>query len=149
SALQNSVPGDAPEFARSMRYNAQLLGLATSAPDAEAAVILADVADDLEVKRGAASGMAAGSGFPGRGRGRGGDKRNGEEVTGYKITLSPVRWRNGEPMYRLDNLSPAAGEVPPGRYEVAAILNDQVKAKEIFRIGLAANNVSNLELPVR
>jgi hypothetical protein len=24
-----------------------------------------------------------------------------------------------------------------------------VKAKEIFRIGLAANNVSNLELPVR
>lgn len=141
-------PTDEPEFARSISYNAALLDRARYAPDTEATAILADVADDLEVKRLAASGMGASSTFPGRIRVRVHTIRNGQPVAGYRITLNPVRWRSQEPMYRLPNLSPASGEVPPGRYEVAAIQANVVKAREIFRIGLAAEDEVTIELPV-
>jgi hypothetical protein len=151
-ALQVAAPkiaaADAPDFARSMSYNATLLGLASKSSDSEAAAIFADVADDLEVKRAAASGMAASSTFPGRVKVRIATLRNGSAVTGYTITLSPVRWQSAEPMFRLPSLSPSGGEVPPGRYEVAAVLNDQVKVKQIHRIGLAAEDLVNIQLPV-
>jgi len=141
-------PADEPEYARSIEHDARLLEQARTAAEPEAAAILADVADDLEVKRLASSGMGAGSAFPGRIKVRVKTLRNGQAAPGYRITLNPVRWRNQEPMYRLPSLSPASGDVPPGKYEVAALQDNVVKAREVFRVGLAAEDEVTIELSV-
>lgn len=152
-ALQVAAPTikdeDRAEFARSMDYNAQLLEQAAIASEQDSAAILADVADDLEVKRMAGSGMGVASAFPGRVKVHVVTIRNGQSAPGYVITLNPVRWGDKEPMYRLSSLTPAAaGEVPPGRYEVSAILQNSIQARAVFRVGLAAEDEMRLELPV-
>jgi hypothetical protein len=151
-ALQIASPKikttDAPDFARSLSYNAELLAEASRASDEDAAAILVDVSDDLEVKRSAAASMGISSSFPGRVRVRVSTLRNGQAVAGYVVTLNTVRWQAGQPMYRLPNLSPAAGEVTPGRYLVSAILNGLVMASDVFRVGLSAEDETKIELPV-
>lgn len=151
-ALQTVAPqirsADRVEFARSLNYNAWLVDQAANEDEAEAADILADVADDLEVKRLAVSTSGTAAAFTGRVHVRVVTLRNGLPAPGYIVTLNPIRWVSREPMYRLPTLSPAAGDVPPGRYEIAAIRQDSVQAKGVFRVGLAAEDEVSIELPV-
>lgn len=148
-AASSKIPvADREEFARSINYQTVLLERAMSAPEPEAAAILRDVSADFTLKRTAAAGMGAGSAFPGRVRIRVETLRSGQGVTGYVIALNPVRWRQAVPMYRLPSLSPAAGAVPPGRYQVSASINNAVVASDVIGIGLAAENEVRIQLAV-
>jgi hypothetical protein len=139
---------DAADFARSIGYDAELLARAVEAGNPEAASIIGDVALDLRVKRSAGSGMGAGSAFPGRVSVRVVTLRMGKSAPGYVIGLNPVGWSGREPMFRLPKLSPASGSVPPGRYEVSARAGGSTVARDIVRIGLAAEDDVAIELPV-
>jgi len=141
-------PADAPEYARSLLFNAYLIEVAKNSTDEQAAPILADVSEDLHTKRQAAAAMGAASTFPGRVRVRVSTIHNGRPLGGYVVTLSPKRWTGPDPMYRLPALSPASGEVAPGRYVVSALRDNAVQASDTFQIGLAAEDEIEIQLPV-
>ena len=141
-------PDGRAAFARSISYNATLLTEAQRASPAQATLILGEVADDLRIKRASAASMGASTSFPGRVTVMVTTVRGANAVNGYEITLNPVLWRGQEPMYRLTSLSPATGTVPPGRYEVSALKNGAVANRNIYRIGLDADDVIKIQLPV-
>jgi hypothetical protein len=142
------IAADEPDFARSLNHDAELLERAGAASGEARDALLAAVADDLNIKRSAGAGMGAGSTFPGRVALRVVTWRNGKAVNGYVVTLSPMMWAAADPMFRLPTLSPASGNVPPGRYRISAATGGKVVASEVVRIGLDADDVTNIELPV-
>lgn len=148
AASSRLSPDEVGDYVQSLDHDAQLLQAALDASEPERDAILADVAEDLEIKRSAGNGMGAGSSFPGRISIRVTTRRGVDAVPGYVIGLNPMRWRGQQPMFRLPLLSPASGSVPPGRYEVIALRDGQTVARDIVRIGLAAEDTMEIDLPV-
>lgn len=148
AASSRLSPDDIGDYVRSLDHDTQLLEAALDSSGPERDAILADVAEDLEIKRSAGNGMGAGSSFPGRVSIRVTTRRGVDAVPGYVIGLNPMRWRGQQPMFRLPILSPASGSVPPGRYEVIALRDGRPVARDIVRIGLAAEDTMEIDLPV-
>jgi hypothetical protein len=147
-ASQRLTATDEPDYARSLDHDAELLEEAIAATGTEREAILTDVLADLNIKQNAGAGMGAGSSFPGRVTVRVTTRRGTSSIPGYVIKLNPIRWRESDPMFRLPVLSPASGNVPPGRYEVSAMLNGQTVTSDVFRIGLASENDMRIDLSV-
>lgn len=136
------------DYARTVQFNADLLEDAVGAPSAVRDEILTDVAADLQLKAAAAASPGIGSRFNGRVAIRVTTRRGAAAVNGYTIALNPVRYRGAEPFFRLAGFSPAEGAVPPGRYEVLAILSGSVRARDVIPIGLNAEDRVEIDLAV-
>ncbi|WP_380780411.1 hypothetical protein [Sphingomonas sp. R86520] len=147
-AASRITPADVPAYGRALDYDAELLETAARAPARERAAIVADVAQDLSIKRQAGAGMGSGTTFKGRIAVRVVTRRGTIAVPGYVIALNPVRWSGATPMYRLPRLSPADALVPPGRYEVLALLAGACVARDVVPIGLFGDDRVDIDLPV-
>ena len=63
--------------------------------------------------------------------------RNGGEVDGYFIGFSPRYLAGGDPLIKFNNpTNPSEGSLPPGRYEMIAILNNEVVQRQEVSIGV-------------
>ncbi len=142
------APEAAEDYAKAMSHNAALLEAAAQAQGFERAALIADVEKDIAIKRFASNGMNAGGTFNGRISVRIVTMRGTAPAPGYVIELNPMRWTGIAPMYRLASLSPSAGRVPPGRYEVIASQGGERVARGIFLIGVSGDDTVELELPV-
>jgi hypothetical protein len=138
----------ATDYARSINHQAAVLAGIGELAAADRVTAIAEVADDLGVKSDLGPGSGAGSRNPGYVAVKVVTKRLGGEVKGYSVTLNPVRYRHRAPFYRLGPLTPSSGLVTPGRYEVAAWRNGAIAARDIYRIGLHAEDEFIVELAI-
>ena len=137
---------DVADYSRSLSYDAELLESAAEIPDRSA--IIQDVADDIHIKQPTLMRDLSIPIVTGRVVVRVVTKRGTVPVPGYVVTLNPVRWRGRDPMFRLPELSPSVGSVPPGRYEIAARREGSIVAKDVVRVGLASEKYVKIDLPV-
>ena len=144
-----SLPAEAKvDYARSIEHQAAVLSAVPALPAGGRGAAIADVADDLALKDARGPGAGAGSRNPGYVALRVVTRRHGKEIKGYAITLNPMRYRDKNPYLRLGPLTPSTGRVTPGRYEVTAWRGGAIAAREVFRIGLTAENEFTAELAV-
>lgn len=144
-----SLPtGARADYARSLEHQAAVLRAIPALPAGERGAAIADVADDLALKDSRGPGAGAGSRNPGYVTLRVVTRRQGKEIRGYAITLNPMRYRGQTPYLRLGPLTPSTGRVTPGRYEVTAWRGIAVEAREVFRIGLTAEDEFTAELAI-
>ncbi|NEI50514.1 hypothetical protein GR217_22785 [Rhizobium leguminosarum] len=63
--------------------------------------------------------------------------KNGGEIDGYIIGFSPRHMAGSDPLIKFNNpTNPSEGSLPPGRYEMMAILNNQVVQRQEVSIGI-------------
>jgi hypothetical protein len=143
-------PGPAAAYVRVLWYQADLLAqAAATSSTTEARSIIDDVSADLNAKL--TSSSAAGTEPSRRGminvtvR----TKRGDTEVMGYLINCSPLRYRDAEPMFSFPTLSsPTTHELPPGKFELAAVQNGLVVSRRIVDIFLAGQDPVLIDIPV-
>jgi hypothetical protein len=122
-----------------MDYNRKLLNeAAMQANSGDAAKLVYDVKEDLAVKAGyirtvPIASAAAYSEVSVVVK----TMKNQQEVHGYFIGFSPKYLSGQDPVYRFSNpTSPSEGSLPPGRYEMVAILNGTIIARQEVNIGV-------------
>jgi hypothetical protein len=63
--------------------------------------------------------------------------KNGGEIDGYFIGFSPRHMAGSDPLIKFNNpTNPSEGALPPGRYEMMAMLNNQVVQRQEVSIGI-------------
>lgn len=63
--------------------------------------------------------------------------KNGSEIDGYFIGFSPRHMAGSDPLIKFNNpTNPSEGSLPPGRYELMAILNNQVVQRQEISVGI-------------
>jgi hypothetical protein len=123
-----------------MEYNRVLLDKAAVQTNAgDAATLVYDVKEDLAVKAGyiravptASAAVYSEVSVVVK------TMKDLQEVHGYFIGFSPKSRSGQDPVYRFNNpTSPSEGSLPPGRYEMVAILNKKIVERQEVSIGLA------------
>ncbi len=132
--------GDPTEaFQRSMDHNRMLLKTAAAEPDAElSSTLVSDVEDDIAIKARYISkaSLVTVSSYSEIGL-KVITMKKGKEVNGYFIGFSPRHLAGNDPMFRFNNpTSPSEGTLPPGRYEMTAILNGKIVQRQEVAVGI-------------
>lgn len=131
------------DYQRSMAQNQALLATAGEMPDDPvSATVVGDVAEDLSAKAehimdvsttiaGATAAAYSEVDISIR------TVHGSTEVNGYLIGFSPRHLAGSDSLFRFNNpTSPSVGKLPPGRYEMTAMLNGQVVQRQEVSIGI-------------
>lgn len=136
----STVGAPSKDFQRGMEHNKSLLAIAAADPDDPLSVTLVrNVEEDLAIKANYISEVEtlAAAAFSEVAVEVKTKRKDQEEVDGYFIGFSPKHLTGSDPMYRFNNpTSPTSGNLPPGRYEMIAILADQVVQRQEVSIGI-------------
>ncbi|RUT85551.1 MULTISPECIES: hypothetical protein [unclassified Mesorhizobium] len=126
-------------FQRSMDHNRMLLETAAARPDAElSSMLVSDVEDDISIKARYISkvNIVTVSSYSEIGL-EVVTMKKGKEIDGYFVGFSPRHLAGNDPMFRFNNpTSPSKGTLPPGRYEMTAILNGKIVQRQEISIGI-------------